>query len=351
MFKKILLFLMCAAITLGVSITTGCTNIGNAGIKESVGEITDETGKNLNDGVIHDLPTQLLFNPQALSNETEAETAMKVTLRATITPENATNKAVDWSVSFVNASSSWASGKTVTDYVTITPTEDGSLIAEVECKEAFGEQIKIMVVSRDNPEAVAECTVDYKQKFLGYTVQKSYKFVPIDESFKLVRKIDPTVLSGYSIVTRCSVSEVYTIKLNEEEIAIPYSVKLVFSEELKTGLDNIDPKWSDIVKYQIRSTYPEKFGVTFAVMYSDGVNLGGFFDSRLKDYAFKSDEKKQAYYNVLVGLTNKESPVIFKAYDKNDNYLFEFPIGFDTSKVETLITVQDVSLDNDNLTM
>ena len=70
-----------------------------------------------------------------------AETAY--TLTATITPSYAVNKTVDWSVAFVNPSSSWANGKTVTDYVTVTPTSDGALTATVSCLQAFGEQIML----------------------------------------------------------------------------------------------------------------------------------------------------------------------------------------------------------------
>lgn len=94
-----------------------------------------------------------------------AETAY--TLTATIEPSNADNKEVDWSVAFVDPSSSWASGKTVTDYVTVTPTLDGALTANVECKQAFGEQIKVTVTSRENANASASCMVDYAQRVTG----------------------------------------------------------------------------------------------------------------------------------------------------------------------------------------
>lgn len=94
-----------------------------------------------------------------------AESAYQLT--ATITPDNADNKAVDWSVAFVNPASAWATGKTVTDYVTVTPTSDGALTANVECKQAFGEQIVVTVVSRDNAEATATCSVDYAAKVVS----------------------------------------------------------------------------------------------------------------------------------------------------------------------------------------
>lgn len=92
----------------------------------------------------------------------QAETAYQLT--AMITPDSATNKAVDWTIAFVNAESEWATGKTVTDYVTVTPTADGALTANVECLQAFGEQVRVTVTSRDNTAVKASVTVDYTEK-------------------------------------------------------------------------------------------------------------------------------------------------------------------------------------------
>ena len=110
----------------------------------------------------------------------QAETAY--TLTATVLPEKASNKAVDWTVSFVNPSSAWATGKTVTDYVTVTPTADGALTANVECLQAFGEQIKVTVTSRSNADATATCLVDYAERVSGYTLTLSNGGVTISSS-------------------------------------------------------------------------------------------------------------------------------------------------------------------------
>lgn len=94
---------------------------------------------------------------------TQADTAYRLT--ATITPSTALDKTVDWSVAWQDASSNFASGKNVTDYVTVTPTSDGALTANVVCKSAFGSKIVVSVSSRSNG-LTARCTVDYGAKLV-----------------------------------------------------------------------------------------------------------------------------------------------------------------------------------------
>lgn len=92
------------------------------------------------------------------------------TLTATVMPDNADNKAVDWSFAWVNANSEWATGKTVTDYIEVTPQSDGSTTATVKSKLAFGEKINITVTSRDNEEITATCVCDYSKKVTGGSI-------------------------------------------------------------------------------------------------------------------------------------------------------------------------------------
>ena len=87
-----------------------------------------------------------------------------ITLQASVEPSFATKTAVDWSVSFANPESAWATGKTVTDYVTITPISDGSLTATLECVAPFGEQIIVKVTSRENAEISDTCPLEYMRR-------------------------------------------------------------------------------------------------------------------------------------------------------------------------------------------
>ena len=150
--------------------------IHNNGKKISVNQpptentVTDESGNKLNDGTYHALPGNMLFTAAAFTTFTETSEPITANVTATITPNNAANKQVDWSLQFVDAGTAWSSGKEISDYVTVTPTSDGALTASVNCYQPFGEQIVLTVTSRDNAEASASCTIDFKQQLLGYAV-------------------------------------------------------------------------------------------------------------------------------------------------------------------------------------
>ncbi len=92
------------------------------------------------------------------------------TVTATIEPADTQNKEVEWAVAFKDAQSPWATGKTVTDYITVEPTESGSLTATVTCKQAFGEPIEIKVTSKDNPACIAIVQADYIKRIESVSV-------------------------------------------------------------------------------------------------------------------------------------------------------------------------------------
>lgn len=129
----------------------------------------------------------------------EAETAYTIT--AAPDPATADNTAMDWSVEFVNPSSDWATGKTVTEYVTITPTSDGALTAVAECLKPFGEQIYIVATARAFPDAQGKCPVDYARRitdFAFWSTRTQERYFEFGESEIL---LDMTVPS-YSELTK-----------------------------------------------------------------------------------------------------------------------------------------------------
>ena len=69
--------------------------------------VYDGAGKGLESGKVYPLSHNMIFS--APSNASPSGDG--VTLQATIVPDTAQNKLVDWNLSWVNPSSSWATGK------------------------------------------------------------------------------------------------------------------------------------------------------------------------------------------------------------------------------------------------
>lgn len=103
-----------------------------------------------------------------------AVTGESVTITATVEPDNeAENTGVDWTATWKNAESVWASGKSVSDYVTLTPggaDYAASKRVTLENLQPFGEQIIIKATARDDPEITATCTADYAQKPVNFSL-------------------------------------------------------------------------------------------------------------------------------------------------------------------------------------
>ncbi len=83
------------------------------------------------------------------------------TITAIVTPSDATNTNIDWSIAWKNGGSSWTNGKSVNDYITLSSNDNS---ATVTLKTAFGEQAIVTAASESNPEATATCTVDYVER-------------------------------------------------------------------------------------------------------------------------------------------------------------------------------------------
>ena len=101
---------------------------------------------------------------------TVAEAANSWVITVTkVVPSSADDQTFDWNIRWKDAESEWAQGKPVTNYGTITPDSDGAKQATFRNLKAFGEQIEIVVTSRDKRELFKTVTVDYVQKITGFT--------------------------------------------------------------------------------------------------------------------------------------------------------------------------------------
>lgn len=215
-------------------------------------------------------------------------------LTATVYPEDAENKEVDFAVGWLNAQSEWASGKTVTDSVTITQLTDGGLTATLECKGAFAEQIVATATSRANPEAFATADVHYVQRVLGYELEIS------NSQNQAVRFFQPTSEST-------------------EQAVLTNVVKANFNVTVTTTV-NVNIKKSDVYTkaseetanyFTITATDSLKTAVTAAGLNADSIknyssdDTAGFLDSVWGTAIYgNSPANRNKLINALVGYTD-----------------------------------------------
>ena len=142
-------------------------------------------------------------------------------LTATVTPSYATQAEVVWSVSFAGVDSNWSNGKTVTDYVTVSPAGSNSQTATVTCLKPFGDVIEVKAALKANSVINATSSVHYFQRVTGLKTMlfptKNYALGSAVEASKIGLDIDYEEISGTFENHLCTMAG-QSIQWNKSEI-------------------------------------------------------------------------------------------------------------------------------------
>lgn len=176
--------------------------------EEQPSGVTDGEGNELESGTAYAMPTAMVYSiPTAQSSASEG-----ITIKATVLPETAINKNVTWTLSFADDQSEWATGKTVTDYVTVAENETNSREATIVCEKAFAEQILLTAASVADPSKTATCTIDYAQSIVGVSAKIGNIDVVLGGQTEVTINIgDNATDRGGQISVEYTLSETYTI--------------------------------------------------------------------------------------------------------------------------------------------
>lgn len=229
--------------------------------EEQPSGVTDGEGNELESGTAYAMPTAMVYSiPTAQSSASEG-----ITIKATVLPETAINKNVTWTLSFADDQSEWATGKTVTDYVTVTENETNSREATIVCEKAFAEQILLTAASVADPTKTATCTIDYAQSIVNYTLSFGDVVCNFGGDTDVTMEIDPnaTETPGGLPDEEIEKNAVYTIA---DEYVVTYSlvghkfmsyngnyqgVQGWFIFGGNSGAPNYDDEYADFSDYQL----------------------------------------------------------------------------------------------------
>lgn len=271
-----------------------------------------------------------------LGDETgyESET---LTITATVSPDNsADNTGLDWSMAFKNPSSEWAAGKTLSDYMTLTPSGTdvaGSKTVSVKCLKPFGEQIVITATSQDNPAVSASCTADFAQRIESTTLKFGDLNVNLGGDTNVKWELNPngTGVGGATNVTS-SKSDVYTLAED-----FTYTVTLTSNN----GFFQLDGK-------TITFTDPGDVttgGITFNYALFDTMHM--FILDRFNDFYFyqaTASELIPYFSNIENGHVLNIRLTVTGAHSEEEYTSKIMVVGYTNSSV-----ISDVTFDNSGL--
>ena len=160
--------------------------------------VTDGEGNAMDADMVYPMPAKMSFNAQTFAQFGEpgsaavtSEKSVEVRIEAYVIPENANNREVDFSVAWGEGAQ--RSAEPVTDYVTVTPESDGSRIATVSCKKAFGDDTIVITVTTRDGGFTANCTVTFEG------TPNSLKFVYDDREYSSTEEITVQANAEYSV--------------------------------------------------------------------------------------------------------------------------------------------------------
>ena len=262
-----------------------------------------------------------------------------VSVSATITPSTASNKKVDWALSWKNASSSWANGKNVTDYVSVTPDSDGSLTATVKALKAFSEQIILTCTARENANIKSTCSIDYSKKIvdIAVSIQKDGSAVEALEwtndgnTYDIV--LDTTFSEG---TVEYSYNYNYTLEATDTFISSVQQTYLGSLNGETTQINLVSKTKYNLPELKIKTSYDNLTGsylyfsngatATSEKVYMTAVNL------------FKSDV--ESFVGSMFNFTISAS---------NDYSTFEKTISLLSNGANFSVSVEDVTLSDSSI--
>ena len=385
--KKILTATMAAIMAFGAFAFTGCDNVRILQIPTNTntpGCVTDfEPGEFIIGGLTNENGVSLLSVPIESSEymtyniPQSAESAVLVT--ATVTPATAANYVeMNWSVAWKNPASEWSSGKTVTDYVTVT--QAGNLTATVTCLQAFGEQVVVTATaSQGKSSKSAGLTCDYMKRFESIGISAFFDEEGLGSQDELLRGIThggvgfsevrfnsstqswleyDTTMSGYLKLVDFGEESDYTVSTNN------YTVTLELEEhvaaalqaegfDIGTGSVSFDSTdWTEVFQHDW-FVLPGADGYVWEAWYEmhavGGVTAWNGQDEDYNSYkkaiseGLWNDDNVDGYVcYITIALTNQDKSTVYETYKfglaMDDDYLPELEYAVDSVTLDGDIT-------------
>lgn len=272
------------------------------------------------------------------------------TLTATVLPESAENKAVDWSVAWAQTAITYD----VEDYVTVTPQSDGSNVATVTCLQPFAGNIIITVTTREGG-FTAQCVCKYVGLPSQMVVDLSEATIVTDTRWNVdVVEVGDASENYYAIELSNIFGEVGEDFTPEYDISVQAFGRITTSNVIYDANGQVTDVQAGTVELQAFDLM-ETAGYCYA--YFLGKGMYNFVNVRISNgqlYVI-GQQYPEAYVSQKTNADGTSVKSVFSSYtDGKEPYvqvtLTEKTTGITyTFNVRTVGTVNEVTLDNNEL--
>lgn len=271
-----------------------------------------------------------------------------VTLNATVNADITTyNDNVLWECAFENPTSAWANGKTLSDYMSITVSED-THSATFTCNAPFGEPIIVTAISEDNPECSATCQFDYVKRIASVTDFYINSEPTYGTSYKnyvrigMTNTVTASVQYGVGTVTP-------NIDILTMDVALPSEFTSVIAANITSGSMNARTYTNSIITCTPTqgSTVIGSFKMTLTNFYTGGGDTRKL-NNILYNNAYNAETGNGAPYCVgkpSIKISVTYGDVIYQTF----SYTHSSNVAFEKGALESKTAVTSVALDEENV--
>lgn len=339
----------------GLVITTDEEENTNSEISESTNATLPDAKLNVTSTTIDSKPltagsislTSAAIAPTAYSDygiSAQAETAQLITV--SVTPSESEVTDFTFSCSWLDPNSSWATGKDINNYFTVTQSSTNKLQATATCIQAFGEPIVITCTYDFDASIKATCQADYLKAITDVTITGFYA-----EEFNDVGSIiKATPTYGVGTITGTFTPQYVYAELSDEAYAYLRNSDYYYSW---LGAANDDPSLVQSTAYGFdgKTPYYTSSGTTF--------ELDQFIDDGSDNYfsIYRAEANKYivaAFNSLAKNTTNQlrcavEYTYTYDTYSKSGTAYTDYGSINEDYFVSSLLTVTGVSFNNENL--
>ena len=267
-----------------------------------------------------------------------------VTLNATVNADITTyNDNVLWECAFENPTSAWANGKTLSDYMSFTVSED-THSATFTCAQAFGEPIIVTAKSEENPECTATCQLDYVKRITS--VSDSY---PNASSASFSRYIRIGMTNTVTANVTYGVGTV-TPYIDILSIAIPFSSELVsvIRANISSGMTAKSSSTETVTCTPLQgSSVTGSFNFALSAFYGGGGDTNNL-NNAIYNNAYNAETDQGSSYCAVkptIKIAVTYGGVTYQTY----SWTAQGSVRLEKGALKLKTTVTSVSIDNSNV--